>query len=149
MSFLKRLPILVLFVLIALSVAGCSVLGPPQDRAAKDFKDRLELAQSHQQNVAYCMNMTRGQMLDQPTLESALQAQYTMITEFDVLVADAAVSGDAYKSYLQPDSPEYAGVSANITQLSEYLAGAKAEYNSGASIYNQYWGGVNGTMPYL
>lgn len=149
MSFLKRLPVLVLFVLVTLSVAGCSVLEPPQDRAAKDFQEKLALAQSHRQNVAYCMNMTRGQMLDQPTLESALQAQYTMISEFDGLVADATASGDAYKSYLQPGSAGYASVSANLTQLSDNLAGAKAEYNSGASIYNQYWGSVNGTMPYL
>jgi hypothetical protein len=149
MSSLKLFLTLVLAVLITLSFAGCSSLESPGDRAARDYQGKLELAQSHQQNVAYCLNMTRGQMLDQPTLESALRTQYMMIMQCDGLTAEATASGDVYMGYLQPGSSEYAGVAANLTLLSDYLAAVKTEYNSGAAIYNQFWSSINGTMPYL
>jgi len=135
--------------MIALSVAGCSTLENPHDKASADFQEKYGLVLAHQQNVAYSLNMTAGKTLDQPTLESALETQWTMITGLAGLTDDATASGNAYLRYLQPASTEYANVTANMAQMSGFLDSSRAQYNSGAAMYNQFWGGIDKTMPYF
>lgn len=136
-------------VMIALSVAGCTALENPQDKASADFREKYDLVLAHQQNVAYSLNMTAGKTLDQQSLESALETQWSMITGLAELTDDAAASGNAYLRYLQPDSTGYANVTANMVQMSDYLNTSRAQYNTGAAMYNKYWGDLDKTMPYL
>jgi hypothetical protein len=135
--------------LIILSIAGCVVPGNTKDKASSDFLEKAGMVQIQQQNIATSLNLTAGKMLDQPTLKSVLDTQRPMITELIMYTDNATASGSVYLTYLKPGDVEYSDVSASMKQMTDYVNASVVSYNSGVDMYNQFWGGVNGTMSRL
>ncbi len=146
---MKKIIMLSMITMIILCTAGCITPGNSKDGAASDFRQKAAMVEIRQQNVAYSMNLTAGKTLDQPTMESVLNTQRPVITDLITSTDDATVSGNAYLALLNPGDAEYSDVSASMKQMTDYVNASVASYNSGAAIYNKFWDGVNGTMPYL
>jgi uncharacterized membrane protein YcgQ (UPF0703/DUF1980 family) len=139
--------VLIAIIIIALSTAGCSSGNSPRDNAASDFEHKLGIVAEQQQAIISSVNATAHTTLDAPTLRSTLVAERAMDFELINRTDAALSSGEAYLKYLQPSTDEYERVTKEMAQMIAFVDSAKYHYNSGADLYNKYWGSANDTMP--
>lgn len=148
MSTMKRVLIVAIVALAMLSVAGC--LGQSdKDRAQEKYDNLVTGANSQIAVVANISDYHRLYSMTEPETRAWL-ADYRsqlVVLQDDVNATNAA--GVELKTYLSPDSSNYATTNRNEASLQQILQQYVSEYNNSASSYNSHWGEEYGKVPLL
>jgi outer membrane murein-binding lipoprotein Lpp len=148
MSALKRVLFVAIVAVAMLSVAGC--LGQSdKDRAQEKYDNLVTDVNDQIAVVANISDQHRLYSMTQPETKAWLDEYRSQLTvlQNDVNVTNAA--GVTLKTYLSPDSSNYAATNRNEASLQQILQQYVTEYNNSANGYNSHWGVEHGLVPLL